>query len=166
MISVFYASLSVVAALVVGLVGGAILGVRLWIKFSGGMDRLFHDPAYRNTAGAVWVLGEVYRMINDDCTIDDLRQWVDEKGDDYAEGMKTPEVGARIVGLMDPSPCEDCDDEDLERLAMQLAGRIGAVRGKKGRDHIRKLRFGTVLDELDSAHCELAATNYRDSEGT
>ena len=98
MISVFYASISIIATALVGLLLGARIGIKLYTRAVGTMDKMMQRPEYRNTAGAVWVLTELDGKLRDGVTLEQLRAWVDARGDDIAAGFESrPEMGEALV---------------------------------------------------------------------
>ncbi len=113
MIPVVYAVASVVATAVLCLATGAIVGIRLWNRYMRSFERMFLSDKYRNTAGAVCLATEVTNLLQDGASTDDLMKWLDTRGDELAERMRNPDVGADIAKAWreeDP-PCPRCGDE-------------------------------------------------------
>ncbi len=106
MIPIFYVLVSVGATALLCLVGGAIGGIRLWNRYVRALSDVMSLDKHRNTAGAAWVVDEVTKQIRDGATTDDLLKWLDKRGDELAERMKNPDVGADLAVAMcsDHSP--------------------------------------------------------------
>ncbi len=51
----------------------------------------------------------------------------------------------------------DEDAEQIGKLVAYLVSRVAGVRGERGRDFIRSLPFGKLLDDLDAGAAALAA---------
>ena len=91
----FYASMSIIAAAVLGLGVGAYVGIRLWNRFVQSFDKAMSLDKYKNTAGAVWLGHTVREKLRDGATTKELSQWLDEVGDEMK--LRGKEMGPDIL---------------------------------------------------------------------
>ena len=93
--TMFYASMSIIAAAVLSFVAGAYVGIRFWLRYIRSMDKVLLLKKHRNTAGAVWFMASVRREIRGGASIDDLNKWLDAKSDEME--LRGREMGPDLI---------------------------------------------------------------------
>ncbi len=93
--TLFYASVSIITASVLGLVIGAVVGIRFWIRFIKSMDKALSLEKHKNTAGAMWLAHSVREKIRDGATTAELTKWLDAKADEMTVVVEGRELFGR-----------------------------------------------------------------------
>ncbi len=106
-VTLFFASISIVCAAVLGLAGGVLLGARLTLRLMGGFKKLFDKPEYRTTAGAVWALHRVETLCKGGASVDEIGAFVQAEGDRIAARIQEGAGPDILEAIMAPDAPKD-----------------------------------------------------------
>ncbi len=95
--TLFYSSISILCAAVVGLLVGFVAGYLVLGRYLGGFDRaLERSPRLANATATIWGYNEVDKRIRGGATLDEIGKFIDEDTDRLVEAIKTKDVGRSI----------------------------------------------------------------------